>query len=82
MTPPGDHYVFLLTDTNEILQEIIIDTVYNFEGTGVEEQRVYGLSYAGELEALKGKLYFPGSAKQADKFSSTIKAILQYLQCT
>lgn len=55
-TPPGDHYVFLLTDTNEILQAVITDTVYNFEGTGVETQRVYGLSYAGELMPAIGEV--------------------------
>ena len=48
-TPPGENYVFLLTDEFEVLQEVIIDTVYNFENTGTEEQRVYGLSYSGTL---------------------------------
>jgi len=48
-TPPGDHYVYLLTDEFEVLQEVILDTVYNFENTGTAEQRIYGLSYAGDL---------------------------------
>jgi len=48
-TAPGEHYVFLLTDEFEVLQEVIMDTVYNFENTGLAEQRVYGLSYAGDL---------------------------------
>jgi len=52
---PGEHYVFLLTDAQEILQEVIIDSFYNFEGTGNEEQRVYGLSYAGTLDIRIGE---------------------------
>ena len=47
--PVGENYVFLFTDENEILQEVFIDTVYNFEGTGNGIIRVYGLSYDGEL---------------------------------
>jgi len=45
----GQHYAYLLTDEFENLQEVILDTVYNFENTGLEEQRVYGISYAGDL---------------------------------
>ncbi|MEM9928670.1 MAG: T9SS type A sorting domain-containing protein [Bacteroidota bacterium] len=55
-TPPGEHYAFLLTDTNEVLQEIILDTVYNFEGKGTEPQRVYGLSYSGTLMPAIGEV--------------------------
>ncbi|MGB0522918.1 MAG: DM13 domain-containing protein [Flammeovirgaceae bacterium] len=54
-TPPGDHYVFLLTDEHEVLQEIIMDTTYNFEGTGTAEQRVYGMSYSGQIDAKIGE---------------------------
>jgi len=54
-TPPGDNYVFLLTDENEILQEVIFDSLYNFENTGLEEARVYGMSYAGSLTARIGE---------------------------
>ncbi len=52
--PIGENYVFLLTDEFEILQEVIVDTVYNFENTGLEEQRIYGLSFSGELDARIG----------------------------
>ena len=50
-----DWCCFDALSTNEILQEIIIDTVYNFENTGIEEQRVYGLSYSGELSPVIGE---------------------------
>ncbi len=55
MISPGSNYVFLLTDANEILQEVITDSIYNFENTSLEEQRVYGMSYAGELDAKIGE---------------------------
>ena len=45
----GNNYVYLFTDEFEILQEVVSDTVYNFEGTGDGIVRVYGLSYDGEL---------------------------------
>ena len=54
-TPPGENYVFLLTDEFEVLQEVIIDTVYNFENTGTDEQRIYGISYSGTLDARIGE---------------------------
>ena len=54
MIAPGENYVFLLTDANEILQEVIMDSIYNFENTGLEEARIYGLSYAGVLDAKIG----------------------------
>lgn len=55
MTPPGDHYAFLLTDSDQNLIEIILDSFYNFEGAGTEELRVYGLSYDGELSPAVGE---------------------------
>lgn len=55
MIAPGENYVFLLTDVNEILQEVITDSIYNFEDTGLEEARIYGLSYAGVLDAKIGE---------------------------
>ena len=45
----GDNYAYLITDEFEVLQEIVYDTLYNFNDTGIEEQRVYGLSFSGEI---------------------------------
>jgi hypothetical protein len=53
--PVGPNYVFLLTDEFENLQEVIFDTMYNFSNTGTEEQRVYGLSYSGQLDIRIGE---------------------------
>jgi hypothetical protein len=52
---PGANYAFLLTDEFENLQEVIFDSLYNFESTGEEEQRIYGISYDGELNAQIGE---------------------------
>ena len=38
--------------------------------------------FQGECESLKGKIYFMGSAKQADNYNTTTDAILQYIQRT
>ena len=46
---PGEHYAYLITDTNEILQEVVFDSVYDFEGATDHTQRVYGLSFDGTL---------------------------------
>jgi hypothetical protein len=54
-TTPGEHYVFLLTDTNEIVQEILTTDNYDFENTGTEKLRVYGLHFDGELEPAIGE---------------------------
>ncbi len=53
--PIGTHYAFLLTDEFENLQEVVFDTVYDFENTGVEEQRIYGISFDGQLEPKIGE---------------------------
>ena len=45
----GEHYAYLVTDAFEVLQEIVYDTLYNFEASGIEEQRVYGISFAGDI---------------------------------
>ncbi|MEM9546744.1 MAG: T9SS type A sorting domain-containing protein [Bacteroidota bacterium] len=54
-TDPGEHYAFLLTDKDEILLEVFFDSIYNFEGLEEDEYRVYGLSYAGQLEPAIGE---------------------------
>lgn len=46
---PGENYAYLLTDSSEVLIEIIFDSIYNFEGLEGERYRVYGLHYSGDL---------------------------------
>lgn len=49
MTEPGENYAFLITDTNEILQQVIYSSIFDFENSGEETQRIYGISYDGDL---------------------------------
>lgn len=51
----GENYVYLFTDEFEILKEVVFDTIYNFEGTGDEIIRVYGMSYDGDLSPQIGQ---------------------------
>ena len=46
--------MYLLTDENEILQEVISSNQYNFEGTSLTTQRVYGMHLDGELNPAIG----------------------------
>ena len=55
MIPVGEHYAYLITDADEILQEIVFDSLYDFEGSDLVEQRVYGLNYDGELDIKLGE---------------------------
>ena len=47
--PIGPNYVYLLTDENEILEEVISSESYDFESSSMENQRIYGLHYDGTL---------------------------------
>ena len=46
----GDEYAYLITDNNQILQEVILEDEFDFEGSTSETQRVYGLHYDGNLD--------------------------------
>lgn len=51
----GEHYVYLITDANDNLQEIVDQGFYDFEGSGESEQRVYGLHFDGTLNPAVGQ---------------------------
>ncbi len=51
---PGPTYAFLLTDENLILQAVMQASSFDFEGSGTATQRVYGISFDGELNATIG----------------------------
>ena len=50
----GSEYVYLITDDNEILEEVVFDDEYDFEGSTDQTQRVYGLHYSGNLNMMIG----------------------------
>ena len=46
---PGDEYAYLITNEDEELVELIFEDSFDFEGTGDEEYRVYGMHYNGDI---------------------------------
>lgn len=46
---PETNYAYLLTTENEVLLEVIRDTFYNFENSGPDNLRIYGVNFYGEL---------------------------------
>lgn len=51
---PGEKYAFLLTDTNEVLLEVTLDSVYTFTDGMSSPLRIYGVSYRGALNTVIG----------------------------
>ena len=51
----GQDYSFLVTDNNNILQAVVNSTSFNFDNTGLETQRVFGIHYQGALNAVVGR---------------------------
>jgi len=51
----GQDYSFLVTDNNNILQAVVNTNSFNFDDTGLETQRVFGIHYQGELSAVVGR---------------------------
>ena len=46
---PGDHYSYLITDTQNRLVAVHNESSYNFEGSGGSPNRVFGINFAGTL---------------------------------
>ncbi len=55
MIPPGDNYAYILTDGNNLIEEVIFESSYDFEGSGLEINRVFGVSYDGTLNYTRGQ---------------------------
>lgn len=51
----GQDYSFLVTDNSNILQAVVNTTSFNFDNTGLETQRVFGIHYQGNLNAVIGR---------------------------
>jgi len=51
----GQDYSFLVTNNNNILQAIVNTSTFNFDNTGLETQRVFGIHYQGNLNAVIGR---------------------------
>ncbi len=68
---PGENYAYLITDTNEVLQQIVLAGNYDFEGSGPEPQRVYGLNYDGDLDVNIGANRLQTTASECFEHSAT-----------
>ena len=55
MIPAGDNYAYIITDENNQIEKVLFEDSYNFEGTGVGINRVFGISYDGTLNYTIGR---------------------------
>lgn len=46
----GDHYAYIITDNERNIIDLVYQESYEFEGRGDEQNLVFGLSYAGDLD--------------------------------
>lgn len=53
--PAGDNYAYLFTDENQVVTEVVFEETYNFENSGMDVQRVYGIDYSGTLDVVVGQ---------------------------
>ena len=60
---PGDHYAYLITDTQNRIVDVHFESSYDFENSAASTSRVFGISYAGTLNYQLGD---PISAVTAD----------------
>jgi len=46
---PGDNYAYIITDENNLIEQVIFEDAYDFEGSGIGVNRVYGVSFDTNL---------------------------------
>ena len=51
----GTNYAYLITDNSNILQQVVLSDSYNFEGSALNTQRVYGIHFDGTLNPAIGQ---------------------------
>jgi len=55
MITPGDNYAYIITDGSNRIEEVVFESSYDFEGSGLAINRVYGVSYDGTLNYTRGQ---------------------------
>ncbi len=55
--PTGENYAYIITDGNNLIQEVIFENTYEFEGTGLGVNRVFGVSFEANLNAPIGNSF-------------------------
>ncbi len=68
-------YVYLITDANNTILDIITGNEYNFDIAGYDEIRVWGLSYAGNLLADIGMMIEPDTPLSDECFELSDEAL-------
>ncbi len=53
--PTDGHYSFIITDTLDNIMVVHNSSSYDFEGSGLQTQRVYGVSFGENLSAIIGQ---------------------------
>lgn len=71
MIPAGDNYAYIITDENNIIQEVVLQDSYDFEGSSLDTQLVFGVSYAGTLTAEVGQALDSITASDCATISGT-----------
>ena len=49
MIPAGDNYAYIITDENDLIENVVFEDSFNFDGTDVGVKRVYGVSFDNNL---------------------------------
>lgn len=71
MIPAGSTYAYIITDTDSVIQEIVLEDSFDFEGSSLETQLVFGVSYLGTLDAVVGQAFNTISATDCFILSGT-----------
>lgn len=53
--PAGDEYAYIITNQNRIIQDVVFEDFYDFEGSPLTTQQVFGVSFMGDLTAQIGQ---------------------------
>ncbi|MEL6123565.1 MAG: hypothetical protein AAFR14_07565, partial [Bacteroidota bacterium] len=68
--PAGENYAYVLTDTINSIRRVVFTDTLDFEGSGNFAERVYGVSFFGELDWSVGQLVTEISASECAQLSS------------
>jgi hypothetical protein len=67
----GEHYAYIITDENDLIRYVHLSNTFDFEGKGNGIDRVYGVSYDGQLNYTVGQNFSAITATGCFVLSST-----------
>lgn len=74
---PGLDYVYVLTNESGNIKQVITSAFLDFEGSGIETELVYGLSYSGKLTYNLGSHVSTISADSCVKVSTNVVILVK-----